>query len=391
VPPRARAAVKKTAAPVEKPKRKTLAQIAAEINKEHGDATAVRASEIPPTQRITTGSLAYDVALGGGWPINHIHEIIGESSHGKTATLLKMVAANQAADKDWLTMWIASEWFDNSHATMCGVDLSRVLVVNENIMETGFQITLDELDKQTVDGIVIDSLPAMTPGEEAEKLMDDWQMGLGARITNKFLRKTGNAGKRAITGGDRPCTIWIVNQWRDKIGVLFGDPRTKPGGKMLNFSRFTASEITRDDWIKIGPRNAQVNVGQKIKVRITKNKSFPPQKVATFDFYFEDTDEHDAGEYDLLKEIVGLGIVYGVVEGTGWYSYGGIKVQGAPAMLDAMREAPDVASLLRADVLSLATSGAKMHAIVEEPPEIVAPPRTTSVRSSGKRVVTRRG
>lgn len=348
-------------------------QIIAEVNKEYGDGTVVIASDIGIPERITTGSLALDAAYGGGWAVNQWHELIGEPSAGKTAVCLEAVAANQELDPEFLTVWIAAEWFDRSYAEMCGVDVDRVIVVNENIMERAFGIVLKWLASKACDFIVIDSLPAMTPGDEAEAAMEDALVALGARLTNKFFRKQGSSGKRALSGDERPCTCILINQWRDKIGIQWGDPRTTPGGKMKDFTCVTRTEVRRDEWLEVGPKGNKVRIGQTIKARTIKNKTFPPQKVATFDFYFEDSAGRPAaGSYDTFKEIVGLGVVYDVITQKGsWYEYHGIRSQGLAGMLEGVASDMDVAEVLRKEVLAVATG--KPYLAVREVPEIETP------------------
>jgi recombination protein RecA len=340
-------------------------KVAAEINKQYGVGTVVQGSEIIQPDRIPTGSLAFDVALGGGWPVNQWHEIVGEESSGKTATTLHTVAANQMTNPDFTTVWIASEWYDPDYAEMIGVDNSRVIVVNENITERAFGIALEYLKSAAVDLLVIDSLPAMTPGDEAEAAMEDVSVALQARLTNRFFRKQGSSGRRAMDNSERACTGILINQWRDKIGVQWGDPRTTPGGNGKNYSFFTRTEVRRDDWLTVGPKSHKHRVGQTIKCRVFKNKSAPPHRVATFDFYFEDADVHPAGSIDTFKEIVGLGVVHGVIKQSGsWFEYSGVKAQGAESMIEALANDLDVAEVLRKEVLDVATS--KKHNLPEE-------------------------
>ena len=375
----------------------------AEINKSLGDGTVVMASDIIIPDRITTGSLALDACLGGGFTVNQWHEVLGEPSAGKTTTVAKALAKNQELDPNFIGLWVAAEWFDRGHAEMCGVDLDRVIVVNENIMERAYGVVLKALKEQWCDFIVIDSLPAMTPGDEAEAAMEEATVALGARLTNKFFRKQGSAGKRAMDNSERPCTCILINQWRDKIGIQWGDPRTSPGGHQKEYAAVTRLDLRRDDWLEVGPKGNKVRIGQTIKARTMKNKTFPPQKVATYDFYFETSPGYpQAGSYDTFKEIVGLGVVYDVVHqgGGGWYEYQSIREKGLPQFLAAISSDLDLADVLRKEVLTVATS--KPHQAVEEPPEIehepviTDPPRKRSVtrtvakKTAAKKTTSRR-
>ena len=142
-----------------------------------------------------------------------------------------------------------------------------------------------------------------------------------------------------MTQEDRECTGLIINQWREKIGVMYGDNRTTPGGKAKNFHYFSRVEVRRDEWIK----DKDESVGQSIKARTIKNKSYRPQQVAVVDFYFADTDGFSMGEFDTIKDVVNICIAIGVVTRAGaYYSYGGQKWQGKDAVLAAVRSEVDL-------------------------------------------------
>lgn len=174
-----------------------LAKVFAAINKKMGDDTIVLGSEITESgKRLTSGSVAVDVALGGGWPANQWHEIIGEASNGKTAIALKTIAANQARDPEFTTVWVAAEEWVPEYAQICGVDPSRVYVVSTNIMEEAYEAVVQIAQSKAVDCIVIDSLPALVPTTENAAEMETATVGRGALLTNKFFRKVGKASKR---------------------------------------------------------------------------------------------------------------------------------------------------------------------------------------------------
>ena len=320
--------------------RESLDSIIASVNKKYGEDIIVRGSEVrEEIPRITTGVLAFDLMLGGGWPANQWSEIIGEESSGKTALAYKTIAATQALDPDGCAMWIAAEEYVPQYAKALGVDLDRLWVVETNIMEHAYDLIIRALDNRAVDCIILDSLPALVPGDEDIKMMDEFSVGLGARLTGKFFRKSGKAQKRSMTQEDRECTGLIINQWREKIGVMYGDNRTTPGGKAKNFHYFSRVEVRRDEWIK----DKDESVGQSIKARTIKNKSYRPQQVAVVDFYFADTDGFSMGEFDTIKDVVNICIAIGVVTRAGaYYSYGGQKWQGKDAVLAAVRSEVDL-------------------------------------------------
>jgi recombination protein RecA len=326
-----------------------------------GADTVVLGSEIiEVADRFTTGSVAVDVSLGGGWPANQWHEIIGEASNGKTALALKTIAANQKRDPEFTTVWVAAEEWVPAYAEMCGVDPSRVYVVSTNIMEMAYEAVIEFAESKTVDCIVIDSLPALVPSSEDEKQMEESTVGRSALLTNKFFRKVGKASKRSLTEAERPFIGIVINQWRSKIGVMYGDPRTTPGGLGKDYAFFTRMEVRRDEWIEAGSGQEKRRIGQSIKVRVIKNKSAPPSQTAVVDFYFAPGGDIPAGEFDFAKEIVAMGIINKVIVRAGaYYRYAGRQWQGSDAMLNSIREEVDLKETLERDVLDSIKAGSK--------------------------------
>jgi len=342
-----------------------LAKVIAQLNKKFGDGTVVVGEAIRDDliSRTTSGSLALDVILGGGWPTNQWHEIVGEASNGKTALALKTVAANQAKDPDFTTVWVAAEQWVPSYAEMCGVDLSRVYVINTNVMEEAYEAVISFVESKAVDCVVVDSLPALVPGAEDEKDMDEATVGRGALLTGKFFRKVGKASKRSLTESERPFIGLVINQYRMKIGVMYGDPRTTPGGEAKNYAFFTRVEVKRDDWIESGTGQDKRRVGQTIKVRTLKNKSAPPSQTAYIDFYFDGGGVCSAGDYDFAKEIVALGILNKIIVRAGaYYRYDGRQWQGADALVNSIREEVDLQDALTKDVHEVILGSSKFVA-----------------------------
>ena len=323
----------------------SLASIISAIQKKYGDDVLIKGSDIKEeVPRITTGILAYDLMLGGGWPLNQWSEIIGEESSGKTALAYKTIAANQAINPDFVAMWIAAEAYVPQYARAIGVDLERLLVVETNIMEHVYDLVIKALDNRAVDMIVIDSLPSLVPGDESEKMMEEFTVGLGARLTGKFFRKSSKAQRRSLINEDRPCTGLVINQWREKIGVMWGDNRTTPGGKAKNFHYFSRVEVKRDEWIK----EKEETIGQTIKARTIKNKTYRPQQTAVVDFYFTSAGGFRLGAFDVIKDVVNIGIAVGLITRSGpYYSYGSQKWQGKDALVLAIREDLDLQQKLK--------------------------------------------
>jgi len=327
-------------------------KVVAQLNKKLGANTVVAASEVVLNPRITSGSLTLDVVLGGGWAMNRWVELIGEASHGKTAIALRTIAANQRIDPDFTAVWIAAEDFDSKYAELCGVDTSRVILVETNNMEDAYEAVIKFMESKAVDMVVIDSLPALVPGAEDEKEMDEFTVGRGALITNKFFRKVASATKRDLIESERPVLGMMINQYRMKIGVMHGDPRTTPGGLGKDYAYSIRCEVKRDEWLEVGTGQEKRRVGQTIRVRTIKNKTYPPQQTAYLDFYFADGGPIDAGSYDSGKEIVALSILNGIVERRGgWMYYNDRKWQGSQALIDSIREEVDLKEELTAAVM----------------------------------------
>ena len=263
-------------------------------------------------------------------------------------------------------MVAAEEWVP-SYAEMCGVDLSRVYVISTNIMEEAYEAVIELVESKAVDCVIIDSLPALIPSAEDEKDMDEFTVGRGALLTNKFFRKVGKASKRSLVIEERPFIGILINQWRDKVGVMYGDPRTTPGGKGKNYAFFTRVEVKRDDWIEEGTGQEKTRVGQTIKIRTMKNKSAPPSQTAFMDFYFANGGSVDRGDYDFAKEVVAMGIINKVITRAGAYYRYEFKGenrqwQGADAMLSSIREELDLKEALERDVLDSIKAGSKFIA-----------------------------
>lgn len=335
--------------------------LAAEINKKHGSDMVVLASEVTDVvPRVTSGSLGLDVILGGGWPANQWVEIIGDESSGKTAIVLKTIAANQKRDEDFITVWIAAEKWVSEYAELCGVDLERVLVVETNDMEEAYDTAIRFAQSKEIDCIVIDSLPALVPAAEDEKDMEGSTVGRGALLTGKFFRKVGKATKRSLTEEERPVLGIVINQWRQKIGVMYGDPRTTPGGVGKNYAYFVRIEARRGDWIEIGSGKDKERIGQTIQIRTIKNKVGPPQRVAMVDFYFDEGGEVDPGQYDTAKEVVALASIEEIITRKGaFYEYDGTRWRGKQALLDDLRTDTELYDKIQKEVMDVLTMAAR--------------------------------
>ena len=366
--------------------------LVAKINKEQGEGTVVLASDMKIAKRFTTGSLGFDIALGGnaemaGWAGNQWHEVIGMESHGKTASIYKTIAANQSVNPDFTTFWVAAEHYDHDQAAALGVNNDQVIVMSTQHMEDAFQKMIEAADSRAIDCIILDSYPALTPNEEDSKDMDENSMTLGARRFGQFFRKVGPATKRSLINDELPILGIIINQYRDLVGGYSpqGTPKTTPGGKGKNFAYITRVDVRRDEWIKEKrPGQGDVIVGQVIKFKTIKNKSAASQQVASVDFYFRDapTLGFKRGDYDLFKEAVTLAILYNVIKRRGaYYDFKGRTWQGKDTMLRDLRAEPELYQELRESVLAVAFLDNVEQKTEEE---------LDAANSSGKRRVSRR-
>lgn len=335
-----------------------IEEIAAEINKKYGEDILIKGSEakeeIPHT---TTGVLAFDLALGGGWAANQWNEIVGEESSGKTAIAYKTIAANQAKDPEYLALWVAAEEYVPEYAASFGVDLDRLWVVETNEMEAALDLVLKAVQNRAVDCVVLDSLPALVTETEVNKAMDEASVATGAQILSRFFKKCAKAQRRSLTEADRPCTLIAINQWRDKIGVMFGDPRTTPGGKAKNYYYFIRVEVRRDEWIAEGSK-LDTRVGQTIKMRVMKNKTYRPQQVAQADFYFADSGGYRKGDFDTAKDVVNVALALDLFEGR--YKFNGERIANKKEELyDIVRQDLGLQRSIKEAAMNAVLGGAK--------------------------------
>jgi recombination protein RecA len=328
-------------------------------NKKFGHGTVITGADVIGLARptISTGSLSFDVALGGGWAVNHFIELVGHRSAGKTAVVLKTIAEQQSLNKEWLTVWVASEDFHEPFAEMFGVDLARVILINDPVMESALEMVIDLLKTREIDCVVVDSIPALVPEREDDDGMADQQVGLQARILGKFFRKANPYVKRALDDSNqRPLTVFMVNQWRNKIGG-YGDPRVSPGGEAKDYYCFQQVEIQRVEWIK---NTKSEPIGQTMRLVNRKNKWAPPGRRGEMDIYFASTKGHKAGDYDVLKDIASAAKTYGIVKvgGGGYHTFGDERWHGEAALVEAMKEEPKLRRQIHQAVMKETTSAA---------------------------------
>lgn len=318
-------------------KLKVLSAVMEKIEKDFGKGSIMKMDPavIEEVAVIQTGSVMLDMALGvGGYPKGRVVEIFGPESSGKTT--LAMHAIAEAQKEGGIAAFIDAEHaFDSTYAQKLGIDIKNLLISQPDHGEQALEIAESLIRSGAIDIIVIDSVAALTPKSEIEGDMGESKMGLQARLMSQALRKlTGSISKTKTV-----CIF--INQLRDKIGVVYGNPETTTGGNALKFYASVRIDIRKAATIKDG----EEQLGNRVKVKVVKNKVAPPFRKAEFDIMF--------GEgISRIGEIVDLGVDYGVVKKAGsWFSYGDRKLaQGRDAVKDLFVREPELAAEIEAKV-----------------------------------------
>jgi recombination protein RecA len=332
--------------PVNKEKIKALQLTLDKLEKTYGKGTIMKMGDkaIENVEVIPTGSLSLDIALGiGGLPKGRVIEIYGPESSGKTTLTLHAIAAVQKAGG--IAAFIDAEHaFDRSYAEKLGVDTENLLISQPDNGEQALEITENLIRSGAIDIIVIDSVAALTPKSEIEGEMGDSKMGLHARLMSQALRKlTGTISK---TG----CCCIFINQLREKIGVMFGNPETTTGGNALKFYASIRLDIRRIGQIKEGDNI----IGNRTRVKVVKNKVAPPFQQAEFDILY--------GEgVSKVGEIIDLGVDNNIIKKSGsWFSYGDTKLgQGRDAVKTLLNDNFELMDEIETKVREALSSGAE--------------------------------
>ncbi len=317
------------------------------LEKKYGKGAIMSLDEdaVEKVEAISTGSLGLDIALGiGGLPKGRICEIYGPESSGKTTLALHLAA--EAQKKGGTVVFIDAEHaLDVSYARKLGVDTSKLLVSQPDCGEQGLEICESLVSSGSVDLVIIDSVAALTPKAEIEGEMEDQQPGMQARLMSKALRKLAGITSKSN------CLILFINQIRMKIGVMFGSPETTSGGNALKFYASVRLDIRRIASIK---ESSDVT-GNRVRVKVVKNKVAPPFREAEFDVIFNEG-------ISQAGEILDIGVNYGFVDKAGaWYSYKGERIgQGREGAKTYLLEHPEVKEEIRTLILdSLGISSSK--------------------------------
>ncbi|MCC6385718.1 MAG: recombinase RecA [Bacteroidia bacterium] len=327
-----------------KEKLKVLQLAIDKLEKTYGKGTIMRLgdSAIEPLESISTGSISLDLALGiGGLPKGRIIEIFGPESSGKTTLAIHAIANVQ--HNGGIAAFIDAEHaFDRFYAQKLGVDIENLLISQPDNGEQALEIADNLIRSGAIDILVIDSVAALTPKSEIEGEMGDSKMGVHARLMSQALRKLTATISR--TG----CCCIFINQLREKIGVMFGNPETTTGGNALKFYASVRLDIRRTGQIKEGEHV----VGNRTRVKVIKNKVAPPFKTAEFDIMY--------GEgISKAGEIIDLGVDHNIVKKSGsWFSYGDTKLgQGRDAVKQLLIDNPELAEELEQKIKDSIAAG----------------------------------
>lgn len=310
-------------------KLKALQMTLDKMDKTYGKGAVMRLgdSAIEEVEVIPSGSLGMDVALGvGGYPRGRVVEIYGPESSGKTTLTLHAIAEVQK--QGGIAAFIDAEHaFDRYYAESLGIDVSSLIISQPDNGEQALEIADNLIRSGAIDLLIVDSVAALTPKAEIEGEMGDSRMGLHARLMSQALRKMTSSVSKT------KCTVIFINQLREKIGVMFGNPETTTGGNALKFYASVRIDIRRSTQIK----NADAVIGNRTKVKIVKNKVAPPFRTAEFDIMY--------GEgISKVGEIIDQGVEHGIIKKSGsWFSYDDTKLgQGRDSVKKIVLDNPEL-------------------------------------------------
>jgi len=325
-------------------KEKALELAISQIEKRYGKGSVMKlgeAANIPPIEAIPSGSLALDVALGvGGIPRGRITEIFGPEASGKTTLGQHIIA--EAQKRGGLAAYIDVEHaLDPSYAGNCGVNVNDLLVSQPDTGEQALEITEALVRSGAVDVLVIDSVAALVPQAEIEGEMGDAHVGLQARLMSQALRKL------AAAIGKSGTAVVFINQLREKVGIIFGNPEVTPGGRALKFYSSVRIDLRRIDTIKGGNQI----IGNRVRAKVVKNKVAPPFRSAEFDIMFD---------HGISREgnLIDMGVELGPVKKAGaFFSYGDIRLgQGRESAKQYLKQNPELAQELEEQIRASAVT-----------------------------------
>ncbi len=337
----------------EKDKDAALEAALRSIEKAYGKGSVMRMGEKPHVDLdvIPSGSLLLDQAIGiGGYPKGRIIEIFGPESSGKTTLALHAVAESQK--KGGRAAYIDAEHaIDPEYAAKLGVNINELILSQPDSGEQALEIVEMLAESNAIDVIVVDSVAALVPQQELDGVMSDNQVGLQARLMSKAMRKLAGILSKSS------CLVIFINQLREKVGVMYGNPETTTGGRALKFYASVRLDIRRQDAIKLGTNI----IGNSVRVKVVKNKVAPPFKSCSIDIIYGQGISKDG-------ETVDLGVQFGFIQKTGnWYDIDGEKIgNGREAAKAYFRENPEKAEEINAKIRDVFKSGGSVENASEE-------------------------
>ncbi|XVQ13373.1 recombinase RecA [Spirillospora sp. CA-255316] len=354
---------------------KALETALAQIERQFGKGSVMRMGEEAraPVEVIPTGSISLDIALGiGGLPRGRVVEVYGPEGSGKTSIALHAVASVQK--KGGIAAFVDAEHaLDPEYAAKLGVDIDALLVSQPDTGEQALEITDMLIRSGAIDIVVIDSVAALVPRAEIEGEMGDSHVGLQARLMSQALRKLTGAINQTRT------TAIFINQLREKVGVMFGSPETTTGGRALKFYASVRLDVRRIETLKDGTEA----VGNRVRVKVVKNKMAPPFRVADFDLLYGQGISREGG-------LIDLGVEHGFVRKSGaWYTYDGDQLgQGKENARNFLKANADMADEIEKKIKEKLGVGPKLDKEAEPAPEASTPPPAAAAPTAASRAAS---
>ena len=344
-------------------KKKELQNLADSLNKKFSEVDGEKVITLgfpayvdKTVKRISTGSFSLDIALGGGLPLGRYIEISGDFSSTKTTQALHILREAQKAGLTCAYIDVEGTT-DENYAESLGVDVDSLLYTRPDSLEEATQIVLDLQRSQQVQFAVLDSIAAMTPNKEQDKNMNEnMQMGIPQKLLSEFFRKYQANNNRLSRRGANDFTLIGINQIREKIGVMFGDTTYTPGGRAKGFTASVDLRLRRGDWISEGTGSNKEIVGQVVKFKIEKNKTYKRMQTGEFDFYFSENEAGiPEGFNDNMKEVILNAVLYDVIKRKGaYYTYGDLQFKGSANLIETLKNDTALVEELKKEVMRVA-------------------------------------
>lgn len=361
---------------------KKLDKIRLGLLKQFGANAIIKGTDMQKASygRISTGSVSLDLDIGGGLPIGRMTQIAGNKSTSKSSLCDHIIRNAQNMTVEWTHVErkeekgreVINEIPKIEEGLICGyldvegtktpewtgetigVDMNNWIYTQPSGLEEAFDMAI-EMQKSGVHLIVVDSIDSLEPTKHFEAdFADSVQMGIKPKIIGEYCRKFTATNNMLVREGKLPCTVIFINQIREKIGG-YGNPEYTPGGKAIEFYISLDLRLRRGDWIKVGKGEDAEIVGQTVKYKTEKNKTYKQQQTGEYDFYFEECEGHEAGTIDTFKEIILQGYFYGVIERAGaWYRYNGENLaNGMDNTVSYLKEHEDTYNKIHKDLMAI--------------------------------------